>query len=248
MIEMLSIDLSNSCSKGCQFCYNSSSRHGDTVWTSDEVITFASDCIHNGVKAISLGGGEPLEYDGLFDIIEVLNKLAFVSVTTNGLLLDNDKIWNELIRHAPDKLHISIHFPENANETDRVIRQVKRLKESSIIPGVNLVVSADNLEACHQTYKRLRRIIEPKAIILVPLRKQGEKTTPQMFQSVTEGETFQSTACLLGCKASANFVSVSWDKKAARCSFTPSRAKLKELSFKGLIQAIQSVGLEPCES
>lgn len=247
MIEMLSIDLSAYCSKGCSFCYNRSSKRGNTMWCPEEVIAFATDCIRNGVKAVSFGGGEPLEYDGLFEIIEVLNKLAFVSVTSNGLLLDNDDIWANLIEHAPDKLHISIHFPENKDEISRVIRQIQRLKATSIIPGVNMIVSADNLDACRHTYCRLRNLLEAKSIILVPLRRTGKKTTPQMLKYVAGVEPFQSTSCLLGCNMPVNFVSVSWDKKVAHCSFTSAKAPLKTLNYAGLESALQSAGFISCE-
>ena len=43
MIELLSIDLSNYCSKQCPFCYNHSTRAGNTLWKPQEVIAFASD-------------------------------------------------------------------------------------------------------------------------------------------------------------------------------------------------------------
>ena len=68
MIELLSIDLSNYCSKQCTFCYNHSTKVGNTMWQPSEVIAFASDCVAHGVKAVSLGGGEPFEYDGVFDV------------------------------------------------------------------------------------------------------------------------------------------------------------------------------------
>lgn len=247
MIEMLSIDLTSRCSKGCWFCYNGSSCRGDTVWTPEEVIAFASDCIENGVKAVSLGGGEPLEFDGLFRILEVLNKLAFVSVTSNGLLLDDGDIWTRLIAHAPDKLHISIHFPENKNEISRVIRQIQRLNDTSIIPGVNMIVSADNQDVCRDVYSRLRRVLNPDGIILVPLCKAGKTPTPQMLKYVTGGEPFQSTSCLLGCRRPVGFASVSWDKQVAHCSFTSAKARLEELNHAGLVAALRSAAFIPCQ-
>ena len=64
MPEIISIDLSNYCTKQCSFCYNHSRKDGNTLWQVDEVISFASDCISHGIKALSLGGGEPFEYDG----------------------------------------------------------------------------------------------------------------------------------------------------------------------------------------
>ena len=71
-IELLSIDLSNYCSKQCAFCYNHSTKEGNTMWKPEEVIGFASDCVAHGVRAVSLGGGEPFEYDGIFDVIDAL--------------------------------------------------------------------------------------------------------------------------------------------------------------------------------
>ena len=58
----------------------------------EQVIDFASDCIGHGVKAISLGGGEPFEYDGVFDVIDALYPKCYLSVTSNGLPLENEQI------------------------------------------------------------------------------------------------------------------------------------------------------------
>ena len=102
MIEMLSIDLSNYCSKGCPFCYNNSNSIGETAWKLEEVIEFLKDCIANGIKAVSLGGGEPFEYDGIFQIIEAIYPLCYLSVTSNGLPLENELIWHKLIKTKPD--------------------------------------------------------------------------------------------------------------------------------------------------
>ena len=96
MIELLSIDLSNYCSKQCSFCYNHSTLKGNTLWQPSEVIAFASDCIKHGIKAVSLGGGEPFEYEGTFDVIKALYPQCYLSVTTNGLPLENSVVWHKL--------------------------------------------------------------------------------------------------------------------------------------------------------
>ena len=38
------------------------------MWKPSEVIEFVSNCIKHGVKAVSLGGGEPFEYEVLFEV------------------------------------------------------------------------------------------------------------------------------------------------------------------------------------
>ena len=43
MIEQISIDLSNYCSKQCPFCYNHSRPEGATRWRPSEVIRLATD-------------------------------------------------------------------------------------------------------------------------------------------------------------------------------------------------------------
>ena len=82
---MLSVDLSNYCSKQCPFCYNHSNREGSTQWKPQEVIGFTSDCIAHGVESVSLGGGEPFEYEGIFEVIDALYAQCYLTVTSNGL-------------------------------------------------------------------------------------------------------------------------------------------------------------------
>ena len=127
MIEQISIDLSNYCRKGCPFCYNSSNRDGATSWKPSEVIAFAKSCIMSGVKAVSLGGGEPLEYEGVFDIIEALFPLTYLTLTTNGLPLHSSSIIDSLKCHKPDKIHISIHNADNETEYNAFLETVKAL-------------------------------------------------------------------------------------------------------------------------
>ena len=96
MIEQISIDLTNKCSKGCSFCYNKSNHSQGYLWEKDELICFIDDCIKHGTKAISFGGGEPLEYPYIFDLIAHVTKKAFVSMTSNGLLLEVEDNFEKL--------------------------------------------------------------------------------------------------------------------------------------------------------
>ena len=229
MIELLSIDLSNYCSKQCLFCYNHSTREGNTLWKSQEVIDFASDCIVHGVKAVSLGGGEPFEYEGVFDVIDALYPKCYLSVTSNGLHLENKKIWEMLTDHKPDKIHITIHKPDNETEVNRVERQVQRIASIGIKPGLNLLV-----------------VLNSEQIILVPQRYTNTPTSKQLA-SVSAGKPFQSPSCLLKCQRPKNFCSVSWDKKVNSCSFAPNKEKLKSLDYKGLIEALEQVKWKSCQ-
>ena len=237
MIELLSIDLSNYCSKQCSFCYNHSRREGNTMWKPSEVISFASDCIKHGVKAVSLGGGEPFEYDGIFEVIETLYPQCYLSVTSNGLPLEDCAIWQKLEQCKPDKIHITIHQPDNIKEVERVEALLPRIEASDIKPGLNLLVGADKLEAAKEVFQRMSKILAGDQIILVPQRFSNTPT-PKELASVAGGKPFQSPSCLLACKRPENFCSVSWDKKVCSCSFAPCKEPLETLDYKGLMEAL----------
>src|SRR5262245_52397874 len=154
-LELVSIELTNRCGKACWFCYNHSRPEGDTRWRPEEVVGFVRDCAAHGIKAVSFGGGEPLQYPALYDVLRDLDGTLFRSVTTNGLSLQGDAI-DRLVAARPDKVHISIHFPERATEVDRVITQVTDLAARGIKSGINFLVTRTNLPAARTAAARVR--------------------------------------------------------------------------------------------
>src|SRR3954463_631333 len=125
-LELISVELTNRCAKACWFCYNHSLPEGDTRWRPAEVVGFVRDCAANGGQAVSFGGGDPLQFAGLFDVLRELDGSLFRSVTTNGLLLHGETL-NQLVAARPDKVHVSIHFPDRVHEVNRVVAQVGAL-------------------------------------------------------------------------------------------------------------------------
>lgn len=244
-IELLSIDLSNYCSKQCPFCYNHSTRAGNTMWKPSEVINFASDCIKHGVKAVSLGGGEPFEYEGVFEVIKALYPQCYLSVTSNGLPLEDESIWQLLEQCKPDKIHITIHQPNNESEVRRVEALLPRIKAIGIKPGLNLLVGADRIEAATNVFQRMKKMLDSDQIILVPQRFSNTPT-PKQLASIAGGKPFQSPSCLLVCKRPENFCSVSWDKKVNSCSFAPNKEPLETLDYAGLTSSLGKIKWKKC--
>ena len=245
MIEMLSLDLSNFCSKGCAFCYNRSNSAGQTSWEPKEIIRFLKDCIANGVKAVSLGGGEPFEYDGIFQIIEAVYPLCYLSITSNGLPLEKEEIWHQLTAIKPDKIHITIHNPDDEKEVKRVLNLLDSINGIGIKPGINLLVASDKIGACKFAYMMALSHILPEQIILVPQR-YSQTPTPKQLSEITGGRPFQSPSCLLKCKAPENFVSVSWDKRVNFCSFAGGKEPMGSIDYMGLIAAISKIEFKSC--
>lgn len=247
MIELLSIDLSNYCSKQCSFCYNHSRKEGNTMWRPSEVISFASDCIKHGIKAVSLGGGEPFEYEGIFEVIEALYPQCYLSVTSNGLPLENPEVWEMLGKCKPDKIHITVHQPGNEKEVERVEVLLPRIEALGIKPGLNLLVGADKIEAAKEVFQRMSKLLSGDQIILVPQRFSNTPT-PKELASVAGGKPFQSPSCLLACKRPENFCSVSWDKKVCSCSFAPCKEPLESIDYDGMQTALSKVKWRSCSN
>lgn len=245
-LQYLSIDLSNRCSKACNFCYNSSSALGETRWTPQEVIDLMTDCYENGVQAVSLGGGEPFEYEGIFEIVSALVPLLFVSVTTNGLPLKNPQTWSKLLKNKPDKIHFSIHDPENEDEIGNALHFIDLLRAEDLRAGINLLVSSDKIPATKALAQRLAETgISRKEIIFIP-RKFAMQPTPQQIAEIAGDEPFQSPSCLTACRPSQRFCSLSWDRRVNFCSYSPSKAALREISYQGITDALNSITFKSC--
>jgi molybdenum cofactor biosynthesis enzyme MoaA len=244
-LDRISIEVTNRCAKACWFCYNHSLPEGDTRWTAEELVSFVSDCAAHSVKAVSLGGGEPLQYDDLFLVLERLRGTLFRSLTSNGLLLHGERL-ERLITAAPDKVHLSIHFPERDGEVRRVVRQVHELAEHGIRSGVNLLVARSNLPAARHAAEIVRQSgIGNERIVYLPMRGQ-DTPTPAEVAAVAGGKPFQSMTCLVQCGRSPRFCSIGWDKTVAWCSYTRTRRLLPALTYEGLNAALNGLGLEFC--
>lgn len=244
-IERLSIELTNNCNKGCGFCYNQSGVDGKTLWKVEEVVTLVEDCARHGVGAVSFGGGEPLLFSGLCDLLEALRGRVFRSITTNGLLLTDAEQLAHLVAARPEKVHVSIHRPASLNEVDCVIATVLELESAGVASGVNLLVPGDQVESAALAARRLRDAgIDNRRIVYLPQRGSN-MPTPKDVATVAAGP-FQSMSCLTGCGPSSRFCAISWDRSVAWCSYTSAKQRLSNLSYKGLIAALEGVDVVNC--
>jgi molybdenum cofactor biosynthesis enzyme MoaA len=244
VIERLSIELSERCSKGCAFCYNGSNRAGDTAWTVDDLRALVRDCAEHGVRAFSFGGGEPLEApELLFAVLAELRGRAFRSMTTNGLVLD----VAALVDAAIDKVHVSIHNSGDHREVARVIDQVHALAAAGIRSGVNLLVRKSQLDAARAVAAELRdRGIDNRRIVYLPMRGRGHDIPSAADVASIAAGPFQSTTCLSACGESARFASISAHRTVARCSYTIARRQLASPSYAAVIAGLDGLELIDC--
>lgn len=243
-LERISIELTNLCAKACSFCYNHSDPTGALAWPADDLIAFVQDCANNGVKAVSFGGGEPLQYPDLYKVLDALSGKIFRSMTTNGLLLQEH--LDRVAAARPDKVHISIHYPQDRDEVERVTQQVIALQDRGIKSGVNLLVGKSWLQDAAQAARHLHdHGIDNSRIVYLPMRIY-DTPSPDEVASVAGGSRFQSTTCLSACGISRRFCSISADRTVGWCSYTTSRSKLQGLCHADLMHALHDLDLVFC--
>lgn len=243
--ERLSVELTNRCAKRCPFCYNGSAPSGGEEWTAEEVVGFCRDCAGHGAKAVSFGGGEPLEFDGLLEALEGTRGALFRSMTSNGLLLDGAWIAR-LAATGLQKAHLSIHFPQSQAEVRRVTVQAQALAAAGIPSGVNLLCAPNRLAEAARAAATLEDAgIGRERIVFLPQRG-AEGTAAEDVAQIAGGRPFQSMTCLSACAKSPRFAAISWDKQAAWCSYTSARRPLPSLDAAGLAAALEGLGLIYC--
>jgi molybdenum cofactor biosynthesis enzyme MoaA len=244
-IELVSIELTRQCSKACSFCYNGSVPDGRTAWTAPELESFLDDLVRGGVRAISFGGGEPLESPLVWSALASLQGRIFRTMTTNGLPLRDPATFERLIQAKPDKVHISIHFPNKRPEVERVVRQVTELADRGIKSGINLLVRASDEPGATSAARAAQEAgITNERIVYLPMR--GEDTpSPELVARVAGGR-FQSTSCLAACAKSPRFCTVGADRSVAWCSYTGARRPLPSLTHRGLLEALDGLPVVYC--
>lgn len=249
--EIVSIELTRRCSRGCAFCYNASGPRSDESWLPQDVVMLARALVPHGFRALTLGGGEPLEYEGLDELFRGLAPLRqpssgpglFVSVTTNGLLLDRQ--MQRISEFSPDKTYVSIHEPSCAKEVSRVIRQVSALRGIGLVAGVNLLVRRSELRESTAVRTELWKSgMTNDAITFLPMRGQ-DTPTPEELARVAGGP-FQTMTCVKKCGLSPRFASVGADRTIARCSYTQARRPLESLDAAGVVRALDGLGVAFC--
>ncbi len=243
-LDRISLELTSRCSKACWFCYNASGPEMAARWDARDVIAFVTDCARNRIKAVSFGGGEPLEYPELFEVLGALRGLIFRSFTTNGLALD--AMMETVVASAPDKVHVSIHFPGNEVEVARVIRQVRALDDAGVASGINLLVRASQLADATSCAAQIRAAgIGNDRIVYLPMRG-SDTPTPDDLGRVAGSARFQSMSCLMACARSPSFVAIGADRHVAWCSYTRSRRPLEQPTYAALAAALAGLDLAYC--
>ncbi|MHB8579155.1 MAG: radical SAM protein [Ignavibacteriaceae bacterium] len=116
VFDLTKIRPKRKCSLQCIYCYANSGKPLKNELHYEELLKIVDDAVAIGVKKIGLiGGGEPLYYDKLEDLINYINKLDIkISLFTNGVLMN--KHWASFLFEK----HISI--VHKLNSFDEIVQ------------------------------------------------------------------------------------------------------------------------------
>ncbi len=147
VITNLYVELTSSCNLRCRHCYNSSGSPGKElpIKLLKAAIRQAKE---DGVRFISLSGGEPLLYGSIWELMDYLSDMdIFFLLITNGTLLERDVV-QRLTKYRCN-IQLSLDGPDSESHDtvrgkgnfDRAVSNIKKLHESGfegnvVIKGV----------------------------------------------------------------------------------------------------------------
>ena len=132
-------ELTSSCNQNCLYCYNVWKYHKyprgiiDVPSWKKIVSTLKNQ---TSIKTISLSGGEPLLYSGVFELIEyIINQRIKVNFLTNGSLID-EEMAKKLVGLGVSVFEIPLVAPnpnlhkrlKGKNDFEKVIRGITNIK------------------------------------------------------------------------------------------------------------------------
>ena len=115
----LELELSRACNLRCIYCYASSGQPMENELSLEEIFNVIDQAVDMGArKIIVLGGGEPLIYPHIFDVIDyILAKNVVVDLFTNGTYID-EHTAGELYRR---KIAISMKMNSRTAEVQDLL-------------------------------------------------------------------------------------------------------------------------------
>jgi len=122
------------------------------------------------VFQLAVGGGEPLLYEGLFDVLAHARKQGLVpNLTTNGLLL-NAQVVQRLEQAGVARVNVSWNGPggEERQRHQAVIKALRLLLDSKLQTGVNVLVTPPMLSYLSDEFASLQALGIRHVTILRP--------------------------------------------------------------------------------
>ena len=167
--ETVHLAITARCNLSCPGCYVPRPHAGPEL-TVPELRGLIDQWAHMRVFQLAVGGGEPLLYEGLFDVLAYARQQGLVpNLTTNGTLLDTDVV-RQLERAGVARVNLSWSGPDDAHQghSQAVTRALQTLLASTLHVGVNLLVTPALLPRLPRVLARLPALGVRRATVLRP--------------------------------------------------------------------------------
>jgi MoaA/NifB/PqqE/SkfB family radical SAM enzyme len=217
---MVTVNLTNRCNQKCIYCEIGSSKTvaekskltvEDLKWVIDEMAL-------NNLKKLSLCGGEPFLFEGIFEIVEYAfkNKIR-CSITSNGMTVHrlDEKEINSL-KKCEANINLSIDSFENDTNSltrgtpqalENALKSIQKLREAGISVTVLTVISKYNFRSLFQFFtiayeKGIQQILFQPVIYysnypeLLPVEQKsnlnvGTKGLDELMEQLNKIKTFE---------------------------------------------------------
>ena len=166
--ETVHLAITARCNLACPGCYVPRLGAGPEL-TVTELYNLIDQWARMRVFQLAVGGGEPLLYEGLFDVLAYAREQGIVpNLTTNGTLLSSDVV-QRLERVGVARVNVSWNGPWDGLPTrPTVMRGLRLLLDSTLHVGVNLLVTRALLPRLPQVLVRLQTLGLRRVTVLRP--------------------------------------------------------------------------------
>jgi radical SAM protein with 4Fe4S-binding SPASM domain len=167
--ETVHVAITTRCNLSCPGCYVPR-REGNSELAIADWCDLLAQWAQMRVFQVAVGGGEPLLYAGLFEVLAYARQQGLVpNLTTNGTLLDRDAVWH-LQQAGVARVNVSWNSPggDNWGRNQAASRALRLLLDSTMGVGVNLLVTPALLPRLPQALARLRAFGIRRVTVLRP--------------------------------------------------------------------------------
>ena len=192
--ENLSIEVTTACNSPCPNCF---ARAGISTHSSlpfDLVKKISTEGYMAGYRHLHVTGGEPLLWDGLFDLLDYVVELGYETVflNTNGTLLAEDNS-RRLAQYDGLTISVSLQGPEALHDSIRGVGSYKRALqgiEKVLAAGIGLIIFTttgkclltDLPQFVHETYKIFPAILSLTVIQIIRVLDDAVDLTEELLR------------------------------------------------------------------
>lgn len=157
--ETIHLAITTRCNLLCPGCYSLQPDAGPEL-TPAELRGLIDQWAQMHIFQLAVGGGEPLLYEGLFNVLAYARQQGIVpNLTTNGILLTADVV-RQLEQAGVTRVNISWNGPggEHRQRSQAVTQALQRLLDSELQVGVNVLVTPALLPRLHHVLTQLQTL------------------------------------------------------------------------------------------